>query len=406
LTSEYWLMASLCGAFFSFFALNRGGVVIFIDACFIFLLINVIFGDYRLKRIPESYWILFAICAYLLLGSVLFSFQNSDYGRMTKLARMLCIVMTIHCMIGKRIKKWTTLLFGIVLSAAVCWQIAYYYIYKHPFGTFSSPHYFANFTVLALPIIIYFSVTANSWFKLLFIPIALLDLDLIFKIGSRPAILGIFVAPLIVITFMTKGRKKWLSLVLFGIILLSIYISNYGNIVVKFKDLLASLPKEERVQLWITSWNMLKDNNLMAWITGSGVGSFRMAFPQYSPSELMWLGRTFPHNYILEICYENGIVGLIMVCGGFLLLLVSAFQASSRIIEKNIRLFLYCLIVVLLIWSIHTGLTFSFYGKYSQYSLAFILGSLLVVIENSKDKSYNGRRSADEASGLATPWRR
>ena len=41
-TSEYWLIASLCGAFFVFFALNRGGVVVFIEASLVLLVINIV----------------------------------------------------------------------------------------------------------------------------------------------------------------------------------------------------------------------------------------------------------------------------------------------------------------------------------------------------------------------------
>jgi hypothetical protein len=44
LTSGYWLIACLTGAFFCFFALNRGGVVVFIDIGFCFVLVNLITG--------------------------------------------------------------------------------------------------------------------------------------------------------------------------------------------------------------------------------------------------------------------------------------------------------------------------------------------------------------------------
>ena len=59
-TSEYWLIAALCGAFFSFFALNRGGVVLFIDAGAVFLLI-----------VEETLWTRFAYLHTAAYGLVI-----------------------------------------------------------------------------------------------------------------------------------------------------------------------------------------------------------------------------------------------------------------------------------------------------------------------------------------------
>jgi hypothetical protein len=66
LTSQYWLILTLSGAFFVFFALNRGGVVVFVQLSCFFLILNALFGEYKIKKIPIFYWIACAICAYLL----------------------------------------------------------------------------------------------------------------------------------------------------------------------------------------------------------------------------------------------------------------------------------------------------------------------------------------------------
>ena len=105
-TSEYWLVTSLCGAFFTFFALNRGGVVVFIEASFILLLINLVSGKYLPQKIPANYWVVLAICAYLLITSILFHPKISYQRWMTNLLRMLCIVFSIHCLSQKNIKTW------------------------------------------------------------------------------------------------------------------------------------------------------------------------------------------------------------------------------------------------------------------------------------------------------------
>jgi O-antigen ligase len=92
---------------------------------------------------------------------------------------------------------------------------------------------------------------------------------------------------------------------------------------------------------------------------------------------------------LLEICYENGIIGVILVFGGIVWFLIYAVKAAKQTDNKNIGLLIKCMIVIFISWLIHTGLTFPFYSKYSQYSLAFILGPLLVVLtkQNCADSS-------------------
>lgn len=338
LTSEYLLIVSLCGAFFTFFALNRGGVVVFIEAGFVLLIINALSGDYQLKKIPISYWVTAAICAYLLGASVLFHPQVSHYRWMANLVRMLCVVFVIHCMVRKTINNWVTVLFFVVLCAAVCWQIIAYFVFKMPYGTFSNLHYIASFTVLALPAIVYFSLAAEGWYKFLFISLAVMDLALIFKIGSRPAIIGVTAGTIFVLIFLSKGRRKWIGLSFVFAIIAVLFLSGYGGVFSNFKELMVNLPKEESVELWITSWNMLTDNTSVAWLFGNGIGSFRTMFPQYATSELRHL--IFPHNYFLEILYENGIIAAILVFGGIVLLFISAIKASIHAGEKNSRILL------------------------------------------------------------------
>ena len=378
-TSEYWLIAALCGAFFTFFALNRGGIVVFIEAGFFFLILNIFAGNYRPREIQLSYWISVGICSYLLLVSVIFHPQVSNYRWMAYLVRMLCLVFVIDCLFRKSFTNWVTVLFIVVLSAAVCWQLIAYFIFKLPYGTFSNPHYIASFTVLALPLIVYFSLTAKSWYKIFFVLIAVADLALIFKIGSRPAILGLTAGTLFAFIFLVKGRWEWIGLSFVFIIMALLFLSGYGGVFAKFQELMVNLPQEERVELWVISWNMLTDNTLVTWIFGNGIGSFRAVFPQYEPSELI-RDLIFPHNYFLEILYENGIIAAILVFGGIVLLFIAAIKASIHAGQKNSRILLRCMIVVLVSWLIHTGLTFPFYSKYAQYSLAFILGPILAML--------------------------
>ena len=60
----------------------------------------------------------------------------------------------------------------------------------------------------------------------------------------------------------------------------------------------------------------------------------------------------------LEILYENGIIAAILIFGGIVLLFISAIKASIQAGEEKGRILLQCMIVILVSWLIHTGLTF------------------------------------------------
>ena len=379
LTNEYWLVVSLGGAFFSFFALNRGGVVVFIDACAVFVLLNLFTRNYPLKSISKNHLVTLAICVYLLGTSILFNPKNSYYGWMVHMVRMLWVVFAIHCLSRKEIKDWIALLFYILLSIAVCWQAIAHYIFKMPWGTFSNPHYLSSFSMLALPVIIYSLIATKGWIRFFFVPVAMLDLDLLLRIKSRPAILGVTVGAVFVFIFLVKGWLKWGSLLFVVCMLAALSITDYGGVYSNFEELIINFSQEERFPLWTATWNMLKDNTLLDWIFGNGIGSGRTIIAQYIPDQTL-KSLIFPHNYFLELCYENGIVGVILVFTGIACLLYHMIKVAKKI-EKKVHILAKFMIVIFLSWLVHTGLTFPFYSKYSQYSLSFILGTILVILE-------------------------
>jgi hypothetical protein len=379
-TSEYWLIVSLCGAFLSFFALNSGGVVIFIEASFVFLLINMIAGKYLIKNIPLCYWIVAGICAFLIIASYLFYPQVTHYRWVRNLVRMLCLLYAIHCLSQKGIKDWVSVLFGTVLLLAVCWQLAAYYIFRMPYGTFSNPHIISNFSMLVVPPIVYFIFIVPGWYKLFFIIPGIINLDFIIRTRSGPAVVAIIFASLFAIIFLIKDRRKWIGLLLICILFVFLHISQYGNLASKVENIFINYNKETRWLIWSSSWNMIKDNSLPAWIVGNGIGSFRKVYPQYAhPREVT---ATFPHLFLLEIMYQSGLIGVILVFGGIAAVFFQTVRSLNNSPDRGTGVLMMCLLVMFLSWLIHCGLTVHFYSKYSQYSLAFILGPILAILNS------------------------
>ena len=379
LTSEYWLIVSLSGAFFFFFALNRGGVEVCIKVTGVFLIINVLLGKYPIKKIPSFHLVTAAICTYLLLASVLVSPQHSHTRWMVNLVKMLSIVFSIHYLSQKEIDDRIPLLFCALVVLSVCWQFAARDLYNMPFGTFTNRHHLASFSVLALPIFVYFFYVTTGWYKLIFVPIAIMDAELLLWTGSRPALLGITCAALFVIVFFTKGRRKWIGMTLIFLIFGTLYITKYANVAPRIEELIINLVEEERVQFFSQLWNKLKDNSMIAWVFGHGIGYFPVIYVQ--DSEISQF--VFPHCHFLEILYLNGLVGVVLVFGGFTFLFFSLIGKIKLTSDKRMRILLKCMLVVFLSWLIHSGLTFPFYSKYSLYFLAFMLGAMLVPLEKA-----------------------
>ena len=378
LTSGYWLLASLTGAYFSFFALNRGGVVVFIEAGFVFVLLNLLAGEYKLKQIPFSYWIALAICLYLIIFGYLFASHEVKLKYVMYPVRMLFIVFTIHCLSLKKIDSHVYELLPILWCLSIGWQFVAVKFFNLPFGTYGNPHYLSNFMISILPLIVYSFWVTRGWYKWTFILFALLAIDMLLRTGSRPAILGLTFSSLFILVFFIKSRTRWIGFLAIVLSFGFLYITNYGGVANHLEELIVNLRTEERVDFWGSALQMLEKNNTIDWIFGNGIGGYRAIYADYSAPQLEKY--FFPHLHPLGILYDNGIIGVILVFGGFTALFVLTVRALINTLSKNLSLLIKCMLVIFLCWMIHSSLTFPFYSKYAQYPLGFILGTMLVLI--------------------------
>ena len=381
ITSEYWLILAISGVFFTFFALDGGGTGMFIELSFFLLIVNALFGGYKIKKIPMFYFVVLTVCVCLILESLMVAPAQSHVRWIKNLFRMLIIIFSIHCLYQKDINYRISMLFVGILYLSVCWQFAALHFFEMPYGTFSNRHYLSSFAVLTLPVIVASIFFLPGWYKLILIPIFFMDVELLLQAGSRPAIIGIAFGTLFIIIFLTRGRYKWIGMTLIFLFFGILYITGYANIGPRIEELIVNLTKEERVQFWTQAWNALTNNSLMDWIFGHGIGWFPVHFTQDLAPQVFHF--VFPHLYFLEILYLNGIIGVVLIFGGLALLFFSAVNASKQTHNKETRTLLKSLIVAFLSWLIHCGLTIPFYSKNSLYPLAFILGLMLVLVERT-----------------------
>ena len=377
-THKYWVAFTLAGAFFCFFALSRGGVNVFIEITFYFLVLNVLTGRYQLKTIPAAYWVVGSISAYLVVVSILFAPHASHYSWMKNIPRFLVIVIGIHYLYQKKIDKWVILFFGITLSASILWQFVMFHFFDMPAGTFFNIHVLAGFSAMALPVLFYLFWVTTDWNRYLFLIIGGLAGYLLLKIGSRPAFIGLLFGLIFVVIFLVKGRYKWIGVSFILLSLAVLFMTDYNSLASRIKELIAFLPKEERVPAWSIAWNKILENSVLDWIFGHGIGYFKATYSSNPAINAHWVS---PHNIVLDLIYCSGISGFILVSVGVAILVGLVMRASIRNQNKKVRVFSGCLIAVFITWSFICGLNFALYSKYTMYPLAFILGPMLAVIQ-------------------------
>ena len=111
----------------------------------------------------------------------------------------------------------------------------------------------------------------------------------------------------------------------------------------------------KRLPLWKTAIYMAREN----WINGVGPRGFRHAYAEFTGDNDYWseTGQTHPHQLILEIITESGMIGLL---GLFVFLFLFYRFAAGTDIDPP--LFPWALAVLVVIFPINTHM--AFYGSY------------------------------------------
>ncbi len=249
-----WLLLSLAGIFVFFFVLNRGGVNVFFWTGGVFLLGHMLHGDDDIETIPTHHRVLLGICASLVSISLAFSYAQTDVHRLFRIGQMLIIVFCIEVISRTDLSAHLYKLFGVVLTVSIVCQFLTRSIFSLPYGTWSNPHYLANFAILTLPLVFYYFRTAPKPYHIMFLLLFVMDIEPVFRNASRPAFLALVVGTLFVITFLTRGRNR-LVRPAGGLHLLYLLVAAHElrRIFRQTQELAAGLPNEERVQIWKSS---------------------------------------------------------------------------------------------------------------------------------------------------------
>jgi O-antigen ligase len=381
----------------SFVALiiNPGSIGDIMRICGAIFLFNVLIGTYRIGDVTEGHLVVLGIFLVMLLINYFMPNEMIHRRSLRYFLTLPGMILAIHCL-SKRTKPDSKALLvysSIAVLAVIIQFITYYTVERvvnagglESFGVYSNMHHFGSVASLILPVLAYFATQIKGWLRLLCVVGIIVAFFLLWESSSRISWLSFFSS--VFVTAFVFLRSKKLLLALAGIITASFtaaYVSGLAAIKIRILDILVNWRTEERITVWTDTLRMLSDNSLIDWLLGHGIGSFRYYIPEYSTYKVEGVieNWTFPHNFVFQIIFENGIIGLLTILAGLALLMIGLWRAYRLLEDNNSRHILVTVYIIFWINFIHGALTLSFYNKYFIYPLSMTVGILLILLEKT-----------------------
>ena len=310
-----WLLLSLAGIFVFFFVLNRGGVNVFFWTGGVFLLGHMLHGDDDIETIPTHHRVLLGICASLVSISLAFSYAQTDVHRLFRIGQMLIIVFCIEVISRTDLSAHLYKLFGVVLTVSIVCQFLTRSIFSLPYGTWSNPHYLANFAILTLPLVFYYFRTAPKPYHIMFLLLFVMDIEPVFRNASRPAFLALVVSTLFVITFLTRGRNRCFGLLAICLVCFFWCLRTTPDFSINSRVDRGHAERGKSSDLDVFHYNAAGQ------LTGGLAGRQRHRQFAYDVAEIcgsdpLYQNLSFQHNFLLQVLFENGLIGTVLVFGG------------------------------------------------------------------------------------------
>ncbi len=377
------LALSLSALVFFQFALNHSGgraaAVWLIGAL---LVLQGLRGPCVLVPVPKTLALAGALVAILLGMSWFFSPALTDVHRSLRLVKFLILAWGLYCLSAQIPENLAIRWLAVLFAGILLWQFGLRHWFHQPYGVFRSSHYLAYFTLLWMPAwvgLLYRSRGRLRFGLVLLLPLAL---DLLYNDGHKPLIplLAGSAAGAIGLFFLLYFRRPALAWAWLGLCAVLVSILT--------PEALAFLQSDERAVIWRDSLRLLAANDGMRWLTGWGLGSFPVHFPQIV-SRADFAIFSFPHNHALELLYESGALGLVLVMAALIALGGQSVRLLHRLPEPW-RWVALINLATLIIWWLFSFFSFSADSSYTLYPLALILGLHARLWEIAKEVPCTG----------------
>lgn len=262
--------------------------------------------------------------------------------------------------IPKHLIKKIEIIICITLIISVIYNFYGSLAINHEKSHFSNLHYAAQFALTTSFILTYCLLKGKRPVNYVILLCCLLACGwILINTLSRPAWIALVltVGCALVLFFNRKHALFGIAgLTIISILLYLLLPDFFSN---RVDDLIENIKTEERVQIWSDALTMQASNNIGSWLIGHGPGSYETFFRAYNNFQAKI---NFPHNFILEILFESGIVGLTLITLLYQKLYASIFRMHKQ--QPKLRpesMLMFMCITANLILSF---LTFPFYSKY------------------------------------------
>ena len=247
-------------------------------------------------------------------------------------------------------------------------------------GLYSNPHYLAMYAVLAAFFLAYLIGCQRGWQVLALGGLLLLDLWLLALTRSVPALLGMLMGILALLPCGSSRLRATIMVVvgLATVVALGTYAVGGFELSRMVTGLVSFIEREERWVLWREFWILQGRSTELQWWFGHGFGQFLNDYMSVSSfhAKLVepYVDFASPHNYLLELLYSHGIMGLllfVLAYGLWFWGLCQAIVASHRVDRRRLGLLLLSLAVA---QSVLGFLTMPFFSRRNLYLVSLLLG--------------------------------
>jgi hypothetical protein len=203
------------------------------------------------------------------------------------------------------------------------------------FGEDGNPIMLARHLALALTVTATYVVVRRKWMDLLWsVPLGLLTCAYLVATGSKGPLLALLASLVCAPIFLVRGIVARVSLTILilaisimgGIVLLELLPKDF--IQERFIDKIQNLSL--RLPAYQAAIYAILNSDALEFVIGHGTGDFGYL-------DLRRDDRAYPHNMLLEVAYENGLVGIALLLVALALPLVATMRAAQQRVAFNQR---------------------------------------------------------------------
>lgn len=336
------------------------------------------------------------VASILLLNQLLSKELQWPKGEIKDLFFMLCVAAAVAVLPNETTldeKKYRLLAISLLIVVTCVVYLGLIYLKGYPFGPFKNPHFLSLQIVVLANTAIFFSLNFQGIRRVVGLGVLVLSIFTLTLIVSRIAWVALAVSSVIWAGLIFKD-KKYVTLIILAFTIAGIYAStlvSYASgpvaaLATADNASIVEIWDDERVILWTDTVQMQKDSDLKGWLVGHGLGNFRDAFYAYSSygglrKSSVDVEYVFPHNFILEVLYNSGIIGLLSLT---IPLIYIVSKTLKRTGNRN-----YPAILALALLAgvfIHTFFTLPLLTSFPSTSLGLTLGYCLWIARSTTDE--------------------